>query len=276
MVRRALLIALLGCIAYSLLVALLPRSLIRRGVSDQQLNYVRAEQVLFASEPPDNVLIGSSIAGVLRQEQMGDSLGLMAFGGGCSETGVRLLSGTGRVPKRLFVEANVVVKNVDAEMIRYFTAFPLAQLRRGLPILRQSNQPGNLLMSVFQQMRAPPDRVQSASLLNAGLDHYRKINQNPLNPEVVRKDLQGLRNILVSFKNQGCQVVFVGFPIHPELVNSPREAAFRKEVLEAFPESEFTWLRPSAGVEWKTTDGVHMTSDSARRFAALLRDYANK
>ncbi len=110
--------------------------------------------------------------------------------------------------------------------------------------------------------------------MRAALEYHRAAKQTAPDPARLRLRLAAVAQTLRGLLADGVAVRLVEFPLHPELAATPYETALRAELRRALPEGECTWLRPTAGFTYMTTDGLHLDTTSARQFAGVLRQAA--
>jgi hypothetical protein len=51
------------------------------------------------------------------------------------------------------------------------------------------------------------------------------------------------------------------------------KAVIRERVQREFPEPQYRWIPMPDATAYRTTDAVHLTPDSARRYCAVLSEY---
>lgn len=264
--------ALVLCVVYWVIERGVPASVIRRGASDHQVNYIRVEQVVYSEPTPRFVVLGSSIAGVLRSEQLGKDFGLVAIGRGCADTGLEILSRKGVVPKCVIIEANMLGKGVDEEMVGYFCSSISSHLRDYCSPLRQSGQPINLLISIVQHFKRTPNRVVDKNVLAVNLERFERIYSHAPELNDWNSKIIAVRERALQLQRLGARIVFVEFPIDTRLEGTQFCEFVRNDLHAKFPTNQFEWITPSRNEAWTTTDGVHMTSESAYRFAEWIKN----
>jgi len=274
MIARALMVMFLLLAGYSGLLALYPSDIPIVGHSYQVNNLVRAERVAFGGGTLSNLIVGSSLSGAISHRQLPPGFVSLAFDADGPLSGLEVLSATGRTPLRLFVEMNVADGRRDNANVSHVSKFPWAWLRRFVPLFRTSNQPLNLLRSWVGSRMGLTQKISNPVRVAEGLEHFRRTFGQEPDVGLLRQNLARMADVLGQLRQRGCAVVLVEFPIHPELRIAVRQRVMMEECLKVFPEPEFRWVRPAAGVEYQTTDGHHLDTPSGDRFVRLLAEEA--
>lgn len=274
MILRALITSGLVCLLYGLALRSVPESLRRRGATTHQANCIRAEQLIHSTRLPDNVVVGTSLLDMLQPEMLGPEFGSLALAGGSTRTGLEIVHRSRLRPKRLFVETNFLPKQADPELLGYLYDEPMSFLRSTIPLLRQSHQPVNLFFSLLQGRRAPAEIVAQPRQLEVALQHHARSSEaGELSPSVIHQ-IEEVRGQLERLQQSGIEIVLVEMPVHPAIAGARAAASLRARLVEALPPQRFRWLRSNPGDTYMTTDGLHLVTADARRFAAKVRAVA--
>ena len=163
-------------------------------------------------------------------------------------------------------------RSFDRSTVDYFTLQPMRWLRETLPFLRQAEQPVNLAVAWLMDRRGEPVNRMRPEQLALGLAYISQQNREIMPPKEFTEALDRLDGCLRGLRARGVDVVLVEFPLHPDVRNSPLYRQIFDGLAERFPIPEWEWLRPEPGVSYEVTDGLHLTTESAQRFAdELLR-----
>ncbi len=271
MIFRALLTALTLCLVYSGMISRFPGGIRRRGATTHQANCVRVEQLVHADRIPENIVVGSSLFDMLQPDMLGPEFGSLAVAGGSTRTGLEILYRSRLKPKRVYIETNFLPKEPDPELLAYLYDEPMATLRAMMPVLRQSHQPVNLLFSLIQSRRTPSEIVSVPRQLEAALRHHLRVASEDGGPQDTRPQLETVRERVQSLQASGTEVLFVEMPVHPSLAASARPSALRAQVESFFPPARERWLKAAPDESYATSDGLHLVTADARRFASKVR-----
>lgn len=270
MIIRSLLFSCGLALVYAMAVGYFAAGIPRVGPTQHQSNIIRIERVWHRAKSADALLVGTSLAARLPDlviNQQIDSIAQSATG---PMTGLLLADILPTPPRSVYVEVNMFHQGVDHEALAYFSRQPMAALREFVPILRQSEQPINLLISALLAQHAEPAIIFDPNKLRFGLDYLASQNQQTLSVVVLETRLVDFKKVLTSLRSKGIHIVLVEFPLHPEVRNSPRYIQSFDALSAAFPASEWEWVHPPAASKWEFTDGLHLTTASAVDFAQLL------
>jgi hypothetical protein len=272
MIRRALIIAFGVCCVYAGMVSLLPDTLRRRGSTTHQNNCVRVEQLIHSRNIPENIILGTSLFDMLQPEMLGPEFGSLALAGGSARTGLEILGRSQLRPKRVFLETNFLPKSPDPELLGYLYDQPMSALRGGIPLLRQSHQPINLLFSLLLRNRTASEIVAIPAQVEIALRHHAALYSIPAGTDSL--ELEEVRQRVDALQSRGIEVILVELPTHPTLENSIRSTALRSAVESVFPPVKWTWIRGDPKKHYTTTDGLHLVTADARDFADSVRAVA--
>lgn len=270
MILRSIAIGLVATLIYAITVSVFASRVPRAAPTQHQANIVRLELIWHAKQPPQNVLVGTSLAARLSPTLLRGRIGNAAQSASGPMTGLAFVESMKRLPQRVFVEVNMLHQPVDQATVDYFRREPASTLREILPFLRQSEQPVNVATSWLNSRRPEPvDRVRPERLAMA-LEFLSSQNQQVRSEAALERELNELCGALKRIKQRGCEVVLVEFPLHPAVKSAPRYRQTFDALARAFPERNWRWIRPNASEIYETVDGLHLTSDAAARFSSYL------
>ena len=94
-----------------------------------------------------------------------------------------------------------------------------------------------------------------------------------LNPESKKKianNLEELKKHVAYFQEKGVQIIFFEMPGNETLMTSLGYEYVHNEVRKTFPESKYTYIKNFKNTDFKTKDGVHLVSESAKKYTKLF------
>ena len=271
MIIRSLLFSCGLALVYAVAVGFFAAGVPRAGPTQHQANIIRIERVWHAKHAPNALLVGTSLAVRLPASVLGPEMESIAQSATGPMTGLLIAAQMAQVPKIIDVEVNMLHQGVDEEALEYFTRQPMAKLREMIPVLRQSEQPVNLLLSALVAKRPETETKFDAEKLQFGLHYLYAQNKSLLEADNLEVKIGELKRVLLDLRARGSKVVLVEFPFSPEVRGAPRYQQSFSALYSAFPSSEWAWVRSPDGGVWQTTDGLHLTTSAAIHFAGLIK-----
>src|SRR5690349_21518029 len=131
--------------------------------SQPERNLIAAENYLYTGKNPPVVIVGSSIA-----ERLHDLPGdwyQLTFPGGNVFTGMEIILRSGKHPKYVLVETNVLNMDPDRQMLDTLSYPVLKDARNKLPALLEQNKPSHVLVRALHGKGA--EKRDSAALVAA-------------------------------------------------------------------------------------------------------------
>ncbi len=259
-----------------------------------QGNVIRAQRFIYeAGKQPENVILGSSLSARLVMEKLPDTYNLSFDGLGILD-GLDVLLLSGKRPKRVFIEVNVVLREEDVNFGASLHQPVLYRLRKWFPSLREEHQPVGFLARAANQpvallLRAlrgstkqlspeAGDRNERgdgslfAKVLAIQVETFSKTPSKALINEQFKRLKTGVRTL----KEGGSTVVFFEMPIHAKLADSPLMRAVRENFDAHFPPAEYRYIARADSAQYQTTDGAHLGHEEALRFTEYFKSAIGK
>ncbi|MCC6540999.1 MAG: hypothetical protein IT225_02145 [Flavobacteriales bacterium] len=272
MIRRSLIVFAILVVGYALYIKFGKPEL--NTVQHQASgNRISAEQYVFGPEAPDaTVIVGSSLSFRIAMDSLPPHTSNLSFGGLTVYDGLELVRRSGKKPKRILVETNMIFKEADRAFLDAVFQPGLYELRKAAPILREENQPTGVLIGYIKRAMkqggqgpdvAEADSMQmSENLLNTNRGIFAKV---PVD-STQERFMATLEREVKALEKNGTEVLFVEVPISAELMASPLATRARESVMEHFP--THTFIRSDR--TWRTTDGLHLEWHNAQRYSRWL------
>lgn len=280
MIWRSLVFAGAMLVAYHCLEPHLPRRYFYLP-GQQRANHERAQHYVQNAPADASVLAGSSMANELSESILGQDCFKLTFPGGCLFTGLELVRETGRRPRLLLIESNLLMRDPDRELISETVSPWREQLRRRSPIFEEEGRPSNFVIGftrlwlkrtvrTAQRLTGtatPPvpmeqRRVDAAALTRIMQVNRQTLDRAPSSAELARRTNQ-LGAIIDSLSRQGCTCVFFEMPIDPSLQHLAEPEAVRQAMRSRFPATQYHWVEFSNHQDFRTVDGIHLTPADA-------------
>ena len=239
---------------------------------------------VFRPPPPHNLVVGSSLAQrldsrILEEHQTFN----LAFSGGSALSGLMIIKAmaekTGRLPRRIYVEKNILLmRGLDEDMLETLFHPLWYRMRDVFPALLEKYQPLNLIYSVLKRYFGKSDEqkaneARDERVYNMQLKNFKDSYQQPL--QGYEKNLILFQELVAYFESVGVEIVLFDMPIDNELAYE-RLPQHQHEILQtAFPQLHF--LQAPNHIEYTTNDGIHLMNESAlrftREFVAQMKSY---
>lgn len=244
--------------------------------SQPERNLISAENYLYTSKNPPVVVVGSSIAE--RLHDLPRDWYQLTFPGGNVFTGMEIILRSGKHPKYVLVETNVLNMDPDRQMLDTLSYPVLKDARNKFPALLEQNKPSHVLVRALHGKGA--ERSDSASADPASAAFFDELVRRRLNelaeapsPERLNEIMARLHAQVDALQKRGARVIFFEVPELAKAEDRPLKAVIRERVQREFPEPKYRWIPMPDATAYRTTDAVHLTSDSARRYCAVLSEY---
>jgi len=169
MIKKALIAALVFLLLHAILFRGSRRHPEYAAQNQWQANIIKAQTLLYhEGDPIQNVIVGSSLAFRLVNSNLPGFYNL-SFGGLSINDGLNTLTHAGTLPKNVFVEMNMPLREESAGFASALYSPILYNCRRVFPSLRAENQPAGIFRRILEQIKSskPPsvaDNVHDPAL----------------------------------------------------------------------------------------------------------------
>jgi hypothetical protein len=281
-IRKSIIIAILLFISYCFFIVKSPRWW-HASQHQWQENIIKAQDFIYESHDSiKSVIIGTSLSSHIIM----DSLPLiynLSFSGQSIFDGLKILIEKEKLPKTIFVEMNILLKEEDENFISTLTSSILFYPKKYLPALKEDKQPigvfGKLLLvsinKHFTHNKTPKsgsiNSEKKSLLFNKMLlikkkDYVKLPEQNLIN-----KQFNQLFKLINIIENKGSKIVFFEMPINSELTNLVQPKVIRNSFYNIFPKSIYKYIPIQDSIQYQTNDGLHLTKDEAVKYTTYLK-----
>ena len=256
--------------------------------SQWQENIVRAQEYPLTASRKPGVIVGSSLAAKLSGTALEGDFYNLSFAAEGPFTGLEIVRRHPSNPRVVLIETNLLLREADQNVVNSVFRPVISDLRPLFPAMRERYQPANLMIGavgarmvtqvvqmrrkLWPVMRSKQDGKEGVKpLFEQSL--AMKITQYNTVPrtEVLKRRTSQMEVCVRDLESRGTRCVFVEMPVDFALLELPRSARVRDELVEAFPPSKYMWIGPEAGRRYVTTDGVHLARLDTLEFAEKIR-----
>ena len=256
----------------------------------RQENIRNIEDYIYDFKDREIVIVGSSITARIKQHMLGPKYWNLAIQGGTSLTGLEIILKNKAAPKLVIVELNVI-NNFDGRLIRDIFNSILYPIRSVIPSFREKYRPTNLLLNFMRLyvVKSAKDKRETAirdkSETETPIFHnriewykrkYYKAVHSLNNIDEYKESyywqllIQNIRKLV----RRGTDVIFLVAPTTN--AKSPIDILKQNYFLSEFPDSEYLWLFYGMNDEYETSDGLHLSYNSAWNFSFELKRQVEK
>ena len=262
--------------AYHVAVKRLPPKLAAGDMAGSQpeRNLMRAQAYVHTRNDPPVVVVGSSISERLLDLPPGWYK--LSFPGGNAFTGMEVVLRSGKHPKYVLVETNVLNMDPDRRMLDALFAPAFKTARDKLPELMETNKPSHVAVRAVamgnDHKPASGDGVSAEffdTLVRRRMEELAKPADGKRLDEIVGR----LRQDVAALEGRGTRVVFFEMPELAGAEGQPLKVSIRERVRAEFPPSQYAWIPDVEAGRFRTTDAVHLTPESARMYCAVVSEY---
>jgi hypothetical protein len=261
--------------------------------SQQEQNVIRGETFVYATQQPRVVVVGSSIAN--RLKDLPRDWFNLSFNGGSAFTGLEIIARSGKSPKVVLIETNMLLLPADEQQLRQLFTPGVYQARRRLAFLAETNKPHlvaqRALIERDEKTASParpapgasspaeptePDAAETA----LSREQYESLSvrragelADAIDAKTLDRIVRDLKHHVANLEKRGIEVVFFEMPEHAPFADAPRPTSVRHKLKEAFPEDRYAWVPDSDRATYRTTDFVHLTAAGSKRYADVLKSF---
>lgn len=232
-----------------------------------QSNIAKVQNYIYGKQH-STIIVGSSLSNTMKQSFFTDDIYNLAFSGGSSLTGLEIIKKSGRLPKIILVESNIIFeRDIDNEMIDKIYQPILWKIKRDIPALQEKYQPLNIVATFLKKTQGKSHSQRMKDTRNEKVFE----NSMKLRLKSIDKPLSSFENralalkrLVSYFENQGVKVYFFDLPVEKEVQHSLQFEQTRAILLDS--KYNFVKLFLDSSV-YKTSDGIHLIYSSAYKIS---------
>jgi hypothetical protein len=242
------------------------RELPPRQLSTLHGNVSKAQRYLYEEKHTSRVIVGSSMLGrldwPLLQNQGFTDLG---FAGAGPLTGLELMQRVQHYPNLILVETNFFPMRMNSEVANRLFTPGLFTLKQWLSVLREERQPTRFVDSEDISLDLPPPAI-----FKKLVSQQQKLARFLPKLEQLEQAQRELQQRVASAQQNGSRVIFFEMPVEPLLSTSPVAEVNRALMQSTFPSTTYDWVQPVDLMLYRTTDGIHLTKESGKRYTQYV------
>jgi hypothetical protein len=236
-----------------------------------QGNYAKFEHFFQSNTVPQSLVVGSSMSDKLPSLGNGQAFYNLSLSGGSILTSLEILKYKKELPRRIYLETNVLTRPLDTAFVNDFLK-KQRSVSSKIPIFQHRYQLVSYgLNQVFQifNIKSQPKKKGSnrAAIVNSRLTQLREMEDDTLN---LRKNIAVLTDQIDFFSSRGVEFVFFEMPVDAPLelyLNRSSERRKKEMCLLKAKFGRFAYRVHRPDDAYTTSDGVHLSYVDARRFA---------
>jgi len=253
-------------------------------------NTIKAENFIYASKQYRSIIVGSSLANRIVTDSI-DEFYNLAFSAKGIFDGLKILTESNQLPENVFIETNVILQPEDKEFTNSITNPIRYRFLKYAPGLRSGKQPipsflappmAFLISGTLYRIKLNlmPSYQTQKKKTEAGIFDV-KLNKNIENasvkPDTARlsQALDLLSSYVNKLEKKGINVIFFEMPVHEKIYNLASPTQIRLAILNRFPSSEYKYITLPPGLNFKTTDGVHLDLGGAYQYRSHFMHKVN-
>jgi hypothetical protein len=287
-IKKSIIVTVIAFIGYSLFISFIAP---QRSASQHQWqdNIIKAQKFIYNDRDSiDALIIGSSLSCRLIMDSLPQVYNL-SFGGQSIYDGLDILSHKSNLPKHVFIEMNFALRGESKEFTSSLYSPFLYYPKKVFPALREDKQPLALMGSLLNNKVVSVFFLKLKSLFN--LTAKKSSTDNTVKRDVFSTMLQlqvddyskapdrgyvqycfaRLKQSLSALEERGVKIIFFEIPVNSTLVDLPKPVAIRSVFYREFPATKYPYIPFAFDVNYKTTDGLHLTREEALSYTIYLR-----
>ena len=244
-----------------------------QAINQRQGNIINAEEyILNKSKSVENVIVGSSLSYRLFSKYFPSNYWNLSQGGGSFAQGVEIIKSSGKFPKVILLEYNILERTITLGENLKPGKFDVA-LKNSLKINQTKNKPVDYMINLLYQSlnrKEPAETKPNQKSMNVMMALQKEEFNKSLNLDRAKRNITFLKESVEFFENNGVCVIFYEMPIACELSISTKSDDVRKIIFNNFPKNQYKYLPPYPCENYNTTDGVHLNQKSAKRLSTQM------
>lgn len=193
------------------------------------------------------------------------------------------------MPKRVFIETNIVFKKENNDFTDALFNPVSYNLKKMMPSLRDGKQPVfivysrslRLLIMVEDGIKKwlGKDTRKSASANNTfEVAIASTLKYFSAKPGKAERDstFSNLDYYVRKLMSRGVKVIFFELPVNCRITKSPLHQIVRKTFLDRYTPDKFVYLPTPDCIHYKTSDGIHFTFDDALKYTSFFKTEMDK
>ena len=264
------------------------------GVNGSQSNIIKAQRYIYNRKSDiEMVLVGSSISARLNPDDISERTVSLSMLGMSSQTGLEIFERQKIKPNLLLIELNDTIQKrrknkLNTEFIENLYHPIFYWICFHFPMFRQEYQPVSTIVKPLIKALTNEDKVLFR-FLEEGSNKNKPIDTE-LIEKLIRQQIQAksypiseqstkaiteeseyMKIQIKKFKNEGVRVILMDIPNEKRIKDTIMEKQLREIFRELFPKDIYEWMPEPPSRDWKTNDGIHLVTSSAKEYGNFLR-----
>lgn len=235
--------------------------------NQQQGNISKVQNYIYGKKY-DVVIVGSSLANTMKQSFFNYDIYNLAFSGGSSLSGLELIKKSGRIPKAILIESNIIFqRDIDDSMIDKIYQPILWKIKRYIPALREKYQPLNIVATFLKNTQGKSHNQRMKDKRNQKVfENSMKLMLKSIDEPLANFEhrISALKRLVSYFESHGVKVCFFELPVEKEIQHSLKYEQTKDILLK----SKYNFVELfSDSLIYETSDGIHLIYSSAYKIS---------
>lgn len=250
-------------------------------INQRQGNTISVQEFIFnKSEVSSYLVVGSSLAYRLSNNNLPNGFWNLSQAGGSSLRGLERIQLSNAIPKLILIETNILERS-SGKLKE--TIYPVDYyLKKHIPITQEKYKPVTYFINLFYKLMSkkpidskppPPMSIDAINAMDAlQIEAY---SNDLSNDNLTIKNFQRLEKLVNEFQSKDVCIVFFEMPISCKLDSLPKAISIRNMMEEYFPQDTYNYIPKFNCQEFVTTDGVHLDLNSSAKLIDMLINELN-
>jgi hypothetical protein len=288
MIKRSIITFLILFVVYNIIVTKKPN--IGASQHQWQRNVIKAQKYIYNDgQTFQNVIVGSSLSARFLMDSLPEFYNL-SFDGKSIYDGLDIIKNTKTLPKNVFIETNVILRDQSPDFTNSLFSPILFFLNEHLVALRADKQPIGIFIWTFKDIKNVILKKLNFTNDNQSINKQDVHNKQADNEVLFTKmldmqianyskppetlDVQNKLALLTTYINflrtNHVNVYLFEMPIHPAIFELPQASIVRKEINKIFDKNRVTFLSNDT-TAYHTTDGLHLDQAEALNYTIFFK-----
>ena len=231
-------------------------------------NRIRLENYVDRNERAVGVVVGSSLTARVPADAWPKDWQILSQAGGNALVGLEVVEQISARPQKILIEINTLDIAYRRDDVEAALSSVKRATRQILWLTRTASRPANLMVWTFRPRGGSGNEQPGPGFPIQLARQHRSYGREP--GSQLKQNLHLTKKMVDRLRHRSVEIVFFEMPVDRSLIGLLRAQRIRDAVAAAFPPRFYCWRIVDDGRFWRTIDGIHLTSKSAREAAAAV------